>query len=260
MTAPAAPHQVERIADEELAGLIERRLGGAASSGLSYIRNTSAFRGHLLDVARRAELVATRLRERVPPGEAPDPVALFVAGAWHDGGKISAGEDYHEITSAIEVIEHGASWELARGSAEDVHGVLVRAASAILPGFALYEQCQPAYVPTWWSRARLDDSLHRLRARLSPRLLPRTMDDLVLMYADMVDPGDASPFDIRFERRWADVEARSLRDDRALYEVLGEVRPRVYEGCALVERFLTDGYDPGALARFRERWSVRPLL
>ena len=259
MIAAAAQHHVERIADDELAALIEGRLSDAAASGWSYIRNERAFQGHLLEVARRAELVARRLGERIPTEEAPDPTALFVAGAWHDGGKISAGEDYHEITSALEVIEHGAEWRLVRGASEDVRAVLIRAARAILPGFALYEQCQSEYVPTWWSRARLDDALRRLETLQCASLLPYSVDDLVLMYADMVeldDVGDGSrSFRTRFERRWTDVAARSKHDDPALYRLLDRVQPRVYEGCALVEQFLTAGYDPAALARFRERHS-----
>jgi hypothetical protein len=269
VTGPAAQHNAERIQDDALVALVERRIRDVAAGGLSYIRNPAAFQAHLLDVARRSESVARRLRDRLPPGDAPDPTALFVAGAWHDAGKISAGEDYHEITSAIEVLEHGAEWELVRGSGERVDAVLRRAARAILPGFALYEQCRPEYSPTWWNRARLDAVLRRLdeifgaaaagSAPTRGAFLPSSIDDLVLMYADMdaADDGRSAglPFAARFERRWSDVEIRAKQDDPALYGVLHEVRSRVYEGCALVESFLTEGYDPVALARFRERHS-----
>jgi hypothetical protein len=87
---------LERISERDLASLVEREILRAATAGCRQIRKPAAFQAHLVDVARRAERVAVALQRKLPPEEAPDPTAAFIAGAWHDGGKIWNGDDYHE--------------------------------------------------------------------------------------------------------------------------------------------------------------------
>ena len=127
---------VEHISEQDLAALVTRQVRLAAERRISRVRDPEAFRNHLLDVARRAEQTAMRLVDVMPDDTAPDPCALFVAGAWHDGGKILSGDNFHEIASAVELLEHGSKWGLVRGPADAVAAVLRRAARAILAGFA----------------------------------------------------------------------------------------------------------------------------
>src|SRR3954452_22059732 len=133
------------MSEHELARLIREQVNDARSSGIDQIRDVQAFVAHLLHVAVRAERVAHAVRAVLPAEEAPDPTVAFAAGAWHDGGKILHGDDYHEIHSALDILERGG--QLVAGPKADVSRVLARPARAILPGFALYEQWQPGYAP-----------------------------------------------------------------------------------------------------------------
>ncbi len=255
---------VERIPAHDLGALIARQSRRALDSGITHVRNPSAFQAHLVDVGIRAERVAARLYGLVPPHEAPDPRSAFVAGAWHDGGKVRTGDDFHEISSALDVVEHGLEWRMLRGPAEEIEPLLRRAAMAILPGFALFEQWQPGYQPTTGSRTSFEPAYSRLG--LSPHdLLPDTLDDLVVMYCDMcgLDERGATGdvFEEHFDRRWRDIEDRAPREDPGLMAVLPAVRGRVQAGCELVNRYLTRGFDAGSLAVFRERFvagAMRP--
>jgi len=203
----------------------------------------------------------------LPPHEAPAPIVAFIAGAWHDGGKIHHGDDYHEIPSALSVLDRGLEWGVVSNSG-DLDAVLARAARAILPGFALYEQWQPGYVPTWTPRSHFEAAYARLAAALAPSLdgderdrvllLPSGVEALVLMYSDMCNLAGnghiASDFETAFEHRWSDVERRARMDDPALLSVMPPARPRIRDGCALVHEWLTTGFDPSALADFRRKY------
>jgi len=240
-----------------LLALIHTEIRLARRDGVCHIRDADGFAAHLLSVGRRAAAVASRLHA-LPPSERPDPVAVFVAGAWHDGGKIRNGDDYHEITSAVEVLERGLSWGLVDGPRMVADRALRRAARAIVPHFAVNEQWSSTYTPTTGNRERIVPTLARLRDALADRngpageralLLPTSVDALVVMYADLIEGDEA--FDACFESRWMDIERRARQDDPAIVDILPDVRPRVYAGCALVERFLARGYDDDALQRFR---------
>jgi hypothetical protein len=255
--------RIERIPAQDLGALVARETNRALGSGIAHIRNPSAFQAHLIDVALRAERVAVRLCELVPPDEAPDPGVAFVAGAWHDGGKIRTGDDFHEISSALDVVAHGIQWQLLRGPAADVQPLLQRAAMAILPGFALFEQWQPGYEPTSASRSSFEPAYARLG--LSERdLLPDSLDALVLMYCDMCGfdergaPDDV--FEEHFEARWQDIAARARGEDPGLLTVLRDVQDRVHAGCELVNRYLVKGFDRRRLADFRRRFVAAAML
>ena len=249
-----------RIAERDLGALVEGEIDRAAAAGCRHIRRPAAFQAHLIDVAVRAERVAAALQQRLPPDEAPDPAAAFIAGAWHDGGKIWNGDDYHEITSAAEVIENGAGWALVpSGSADARKAIFRRAAAAIIPHFAIYEQWQPSYVPTAGCRPvaayrRLVEALGPAPVGFDP-FLPFTVDALVVMYSDMgpFDDADhaARDFEGAFERRWQDVTRSSEIEDRALARILPAVRPRIHDGCALIDQFLARGFDADELRAFR---------
>jgi hypothetical protein len=49
------------------------------------------------------------------------------------------------------------------------------------------------------------------------------------------------------------MEERTRVDDPALHALLPRVRPRVRDGCALVDGWLATGFDRPGLARFRAR-------
>lgn len=255
----AAGHSgVEHISAEDLPALITRQIAAAAERGASHVRNPPAFEAHLLDVARRAEATATQLLAIVPADEAPDPCALFVAGAWHDGGKIWAGDDFHEITSAVDLLAHGHEWGLVRGPADAVDAVLRRAAGAMLAEFAVYEQWQPDYRPTFRPRAEFEPAYQWLGTVLCPGhtgdeldrrlLLPQRLDTLILMHSDFGDD---------FEGRWRDVEQRARRDDPALHGLLPAVKPRIREGCEVVRRLTTAGYDEAIVREFFRHFGGR---
>ena len=78
----------------------------------------------------------------LPAETAPDPCALYVAGAWHDGGKIRGGDDFHEITSAIDAV-WGPIVNLATGS---LPGPLLfpLGLAVILASFKLLDRVLPA--------------------------------------------------------------------------------------------------------------------
>jgi hypothetical protein len=260
---------VVRISDSDLSRLVDRHLRAASAAGLDHIRNGDAFAAHLLDVAVRAEAVAHRVSAVLPPILAPDPIAAFVAGAWHDGGKIRRGDDFHEIASAIDIVEHGLDWGLVRGDEEDARGVLRRAARAVLPGFALHEQWQRGYVPSRSSRQAFTDEYARLAATLAGSgdpesdralMLPHGVDALVLMYSDICNavPGGGISDDIEacFAARWRDILA-SAADDPGLLTVLPVVQPRVRDGCVLVATWLNGRFDATALARYREMYAEK---
>ena len=256
---------VQRISEHELARLICDQVNAARSRGIDRVRDVQGFAAHLGDVAVRAERVAHAVRAVLPAEEAPDPTVAFAAGAWHDGGKILQGDDYHEICSALDILDRGCAWKLVSGPPDDVARVLARAARAILSGFALYEQWQPGYVPTWTPRRQVEPAYARLAAALAPSLdgrerdrallLPNDADALVVMYSDLCnsarDGRIPTHFDSAFEERWLDVERRARRDDPGLFSVLPAARPRVRAGCAVVHGWLTEGYDVSALAQFR---------
>jgi hypothetical protein len=256
---------VERIAEPALTALVEREVWRARAAGRCYIRDAEGFRAHLVEVAQRAERIARRLVDVLPPEESPDPVVAFVAGAWHDGGKIWNGDDFHEIASAIELIDHGVEWGIVRGPAGAAGPVLARAARAILPHFAIFEQWEPTYLPTRGHRAAMEPLYRRLTETLGwsavaedrqrTLLLPVSVEALVVMYSDMAAADDgcdeAVGFVRRFERRWLELETRAAADDPGLLAVLPGARLRIHMGCALIDRFLTQGYDADALRRFR---------
>jgi hypothetical protein len=241
---------VEHISKEDLAALITRQMSLAADRGLSHVREPEAFRAHLVDVAFRAEHTAMQLVDTLPGTAAPDPCALFIAGAWHDGGKIWSGDDFHEIASALDLLEHGRTWGLVRGPRDAAEALLRRAARAILAGFAVYEQWQPTYRPTYRPRTVVMGTYQRLGAALYPGrrgqelerllLLPQSIDPMILMHSD---------FEGDFERRWQDIERRSRTDDPALAIILPAVKPRIRGGCAVVDTLLGGG-DGKTLARF----------
>jgi hypothetical protein len=162
------------------------------------------------------------LRAVLPPDEAPDPMAAFVAGAGHDGGKIWHGDDLHEVPSALAIIEHGLEWGLLR----------------------LCRQLCAALFPSSGEPV--------LGGRL---LLPYTIDALIMMYSDMMElahiDAHADGFDEFFHERWNDITQRARIDDPRLLATLPAFRSRVYDGCAVIEQFLTTGYDPDSLQRFR---------
>jgi hypothetical protein len=241
-----------RIPTADLAIVIRRRIRAALDAGQDHLRDPNAFEAHLLAVAGRAEAVATELARRLPPGEAPDPVASFVAGAWHDAGKIVNGDDYHEITSALELLEHGVEWGLVAGSREEMIGALRRAALAVLPHFALYEQLHDGYAPSSGMRGHVPALLTRLVTALDrspgagPAFLPNTIDALVLVYSDMSAEESINPpeeVDEWFDRRWNRIERAALIDDPAIVPILPRVRPRIRAGCHAVQRLLTGPDD-----------------
>lgn len=257
--------RLRRISEEELARLICDQVNAARSNGIEQIRDVPAFAAHLIEVAVRAERVAHAVRAVLPAEEAPDPIVAFAAGAWHDGGKIQHGDDYHEMNGALDVLDRGCAWQLVSGPREEVWRVLASAARAILPGFALYEQWQPGYSPTATPREQMEPAFARLAAALAPALggrqrerallLPDGAEALVVMYSDLCEfaPGADRPTDVdrAFDSRWLDVARRAQRDDPGLLAVLPAVRPRLRAGVALVHGWLTTGYDPSALRRFR---------
>lgn len=233
---------------------------------MCYVRNPPAFSRHLCRVASRAERVALQLQRLVPEHSAPDPAVAFVAGAWHDAGKICYGDDYHEITSALELVDYGVEWRLVRAADDaDARALLLRAARAVLSGFALYEQWQGDYQPANADRQTIEPMFDRLcKAIQAPApvtsssswlLLPATLDALIVMYADMMDGcgrhSNSVSFAHAFDSRWRAIERASLHDDPPLHAILPRVRRRVRDGCALVDRFLNDGYDEAALVAFR---------
>jgi hypothetical protein len=241
-----------RITTEDLAALIQRRIAAATGAGHRHVRDPTAFAAHLIAVAHRAQCVAVELARRLPSEAAPDPVASFVAGAWHDAGKIFNGNDYHEITSALELLEHGVEWGLVAGSPSETKAALRRAALAVLPHFALFEQLQDNYVPTSAPRGHMPALLSRLENALhaSPRdttvLLPNTMDAVVLIYSDMAgnEPIDSfEDVDEWFARRWRQIERSAMTDDPAILPILRCVRPRIRAACEVIQRLLRDD-DP----------------
>jgi hypothetical protein len=250
------------IDEAALGALLQREIGRARRAGVQHIRDGAAFTSHLVRVGRRAAEVAGRLQRLLPAAEAPDPVSAFVAGVWHDGGKIWNGDDYHEITGALEVLERGVEWQLARGPRENVADVLKRAACAIVPHFAILEQWRDDYRPASSSRDRIAPLMDRLRTTLAQArpddrwLLPLSVDSLILAYSDLVDteclPSRDEEFDTAFRQRWGDVERSARVDDPPLAALLPGVRPRLYAGCALIHRFLTRGYDEAALHHVRQ--------
>lgn len=259
---------VERIPEDELSALIDRHTRLAARAGRVHVRNPAAFGAHLVEVARRAESVASRLRDVLPSNLAPDPIAAFVAGAWHDGGKIWSGDDYHEIASALEVLDRGREWRLVRDPGTEAEAVLRRAARAIVPAFAIYEQWRPEYVAVA-DRTPFERAYRRLGDILYPTLhgadlergllLPYTVDALVMMYSDMGDLGHigerATTFDAAFDLRWRDIERRVPIEDPALDVILSGVRARIRDGCLLIDTFLSAGFDAGALERYRSTYA-----
>ena len=268
LEAANLPPRLQRISDHELSRLICDQVNAARSSGVDQVRDVPGFAAHLLDVAVRAERVAHAVRAVLPAEDAPDPTVTFVAGAWHDGGKIQHGDDYHEINSALDILDRGCAWQLVSGPHDDVSRVLARAARAILSGFALYEQWQPGYVPTWTPRHQVEPAYARLAAALAPSLdgrerdrallLPNHAEGLIVMYSDLCSfsPEGCIPtdFDSAFEERWLDLERRARRDDPGLLSVLPVARARVRGGSALVHGWLTTGYDASALGRFRSAY------
>jgi hypothetical protein len=253
---------VSLIPEARLAEIISGQLRAAEAAGTTHIRNPTAFTRHLLEVATRGRAVAERLHRILPESEAPDPMVAFVAGAWHDGGKIRTGDDYHEVTSALDLLEHGLEWQLVRGPADDAMPILVRAARAILSGFAMHEQWHPTYRPTFTPRADFEQGYARLALALvtalsgvdrdSALLLPVGVDALVVMYADIcVGVEDDTEFAQAFDSRWRDIEGRARAGDPGLLRILPAVQPRVREGCALVHRWLTGDWDPAALSAYR---------
>jgi hypothetical protein len=238
-----------RITSDDLAALIRRRITAAMEAGHAHVRDPAAFEAHLVAVACRAECVAIELAQHLSFDEAPNPVASFLAGAWHDAGKIFNGDDYHEITSALELIEHGVEWELVAGSPFETKAALRRAALAVLPHFALFEQLQDNYVPTSARREHVPALLSRLENALhgSPCdatvLLPNTMDALVLIYSDMAgnEPIDSlEDVDEWFARRWRQIERSAMTDDPAILPILPRVRPRIRAACQCIQRLLRD--------------------
>jgi hypothetical protein len=255
--------RVVHLDDEALGRLIDERIDAAARLGSAHIRSPRAFREHLIGVARRAERIARRLQKTMPLPEAPDAVAAYVAGAWHDGGKIRVGDDFHEIASARDILDHGVEWRLVNGPESETRLVLRRAARAVLAGFALYEQWQPTYRPTFSARCLHEAEYRRVQAHLrgteesdqddAVLLLPYDVDTLVLMYSDMCTDEGASDDseDHGFASRWTDIVRRAAVDDPGLASVLPVVRERVRQGCALVQGWLEGRCGDEQLAPYR---------
>lgn len=230
---------MEVISLPDLRQLLRDRNAQAKAAGRCHVRDPHAFECHLVAVACCARRVAEQLH-CLPPATRPDPIVCFLAGAWHDAGKIWNGDDYHEITSALELITFGESWRLVRGPQAEVRAVLRRAARTILPHFALHEQLLPAYAPTSATRACLPHLCATLETALGKPitvhdLLPRTTDALVLIYSDLAAEGAA------FDQRWMDIE-RSARDyDPAIGTLLPQVRPRLRAAYEAIAAHLREG-------------------
>jgi hypothetical protein len=226
---------VQTISPYALGALIRRRLARARAAGRHYVRDAVGFETHLVTVACVARSVAGRLCQVLPPARHPDPRACFLAGAWHDAGKIWNGDDYHEITGALELLRYAEQWRLVRGPAAEVSQVVHCAARTILPHFALYEQLQSNYAPASGTRAHVPQLCAGLvRALGAPvaacDLLPRTTDAFVLIYSDLVaqdGPAVATSASALFAQRWTEIAHRTTQYDPALAMLLPDVAPRL---------------------------------
>ena len=225
---------LEPIALDDLQRLIQRRLAAAAAAGRRFIRDAGAFERHLLTVAQGARVVAEQLQHASTASTRPSPIVCYLAGAWHDAGKIFRGDDYHELASAVELLTHGREWQLVRGDPQEVDDTLVAAARAILPHFAVLEQLEDGYVPTSATRDDLRGVLRELDDLLGVEitaadLLPSTIDAAVLIYCDIAQDDalvmtGSSP---TFERRWDDIANTALQHDPAIVPLLPRIEGRV---------------------------------
>ena len=248
---------LEPIALDDLQRLIQRRLAAAAAAGRRFIRDPGAFERHLLTVAQAARMVAEQLQHASTVSTRPNPVVCYLAGAWHDAGKIFQGDDYHELTSAVELLTYGHEWEFVRGAPQEVRGTLVSAARAILPHFAVLEQLEDGYVPTSATRADLRGLLRVLEDRLGAEitaadLLPSTIDAAVLIYCDIAQD-DALAMTgcstTSFERRWYDIASTAHQHDPAIVPLLPRIEGRIRAAYTQVAESLAmaRGQRPGKL-------------
>jgi HD domain len=225
---------------DALRSLLRHRVAAAKAAGHEYIRNPTAFEEHLVTVACASRLAAEHLAERLPARLRPDPLVCFLAGAWHDAGKIYGGDDYHELTGALELLTCGSRLGLAHGPNAD--GVLRAAARAILPHFALREQLQDHYAPTTGRREHVPGLLSSLERELGTAisirdLLPTTLEARVLIYCDVAEEHALnSKGDVwaRFEQRWRELAESARRHDPAIVPLLPAVQPRIRDAYATV--------------------------
>jgi HD domain len=224
---------------DALRSLIRDRVAAAKADGHEYIRNPTAFEEHLVTVACASRVVAEGVSQRLGADLRPDPVVCFVAGAWHDAGKIYGGDDYHELMGALELLTCGSRLGLAHGP--DADAVLRAAARAILPHFALREQLQDHYAPTTGHREHVPALLSALEQKLGAisirDLLPTTMEARVLIYCDIAEEHALNSEEgvwARFERRWRQLAESARRHDPAIVPLLPAVQPRIREAFATV--------------------------
>lgn len=211
---------IEYITETGMKSLIESEVETNSSKG--FVKNPSGFAQHLIQTGKIAHQTASIILRKHPSLRGRlDPRITKIAGWVHDFTKIHEGSEYHEVGSAHIVLTEGdGRLELITGGTKkEKTRKLIQIARCLPPDFALYEELGGASFP---NKALYQAALHpflkrieELRTKLSTSrkklsieefALPFSLEQQVLLYADMVNNGEEGKTSI--ERRLTEIKRR----------------------------------------------------
>jgi len=195
---------IKYIAEAGMRSLIKGEV--ETHESLKHIKSPSGFANHLIQTGEIAHQTAsTILRNHPTLSRELDPEVTKLAGWMHDFSKPREGGEYHEVGSAhMALIEGDGRLELITGGAKGERTEkLIRIAKCLPSDSALYEELggngfpdkalYPKVLPKFLER------IEELRRKLSPDgrvfsmeefALPFSLEQQVLIYADMVNNGE----------------------------------------------------------------------
>lgn len=195
-------NEIRYIDEGEMKNLIGNLIDETKDRGVNHITGGEGFINHLIGVGYNAENVTRAIIENCPNLKRNlNPKRARTEGFWHDGGKITIGDPYHEVETAWLVLNNGEEYGFVRdGIATERKDELKKMASSIVGEFAVGMELghdfpkNPMY--PFYVNEDLIEKVDFLRKELSDIDVPLnirkltcsdTLEKQILLYADMTN-------------------------------------------------------------------------